>query len=343
MHIETLIIGAGPAGLACARILAKHGRDVLVLERKHEIGNKVCAGGITYSGLVSRVPDSLVEQSFRRQYVQTAYQRCHIEEGEPIIATVNRKRLGLAMAEQAKAHGTTIRTGMHVRKLIGNSALIQHKDDGARETIRFDYLVGADGSASLVRRHLGLASDKLGVGINYMVPGHKDKMEWHLHHNLFANGYAWIFPHSERVSVGAYAPKESMSPALLKQSLLKWAATQGFNLEGVKARAEHINFDYKGWKFGNTFLAGDAAGLASGLTGEGIYPAIVSGEEIAATILDPHYTSKAMTNLIKRHQQHSNMVTISGKSGILCTLLSELMTLGLRSGIVKFSQMEMAV
>lgn len=343
MHVETLIVGAGPAGLASARILAEHGHDVLVLERKHTIGHKVCAGGITYSGLVSRVPDDLVEQAFRRQYVQTAYQRCHIEEQEPIIATVNRQRLGLAMAEQAEALGATIRTGIHVRKITGDSAQIQHKDDGSSETIDFDYLVGADGSSSLVRRHLGLGSDKLGVGINYMVPGHKDKMEWHLHHRLFANGYAWIFPHSDSVSVGAYAPKESMSPAQLKQSLLQWASDQGISLNGLKAQAEYINFDYNGWKFNNIFLAGDAAGLASGLTGEGIYPAIVSGEEIAATILNPHHESKAMASLIKRHQQHSTMVTISGKSGLLCTLLSELMTLGLRSGIVQFSQMEMAV
>ena len=343
MHVKTLIVGAGPAGLACARILAEHGHDVLVLERKHAVGNKVCAGGITYTGLVSRVPDSLVEQAFRRQYVQTTYQRCHIEEEKPIIATVNRQRLGLAMAEQARAHGATIHTGIHVRKITANSAHIQHKEDGTSDTISFDYLVGADGSASLVRRHLDLTSDKLGVGINYMVPGHKDNMEWHLDHKRFANGYAWIFPHSDSVSVGAYAPKESMSPALLKQSLLEWAAAQGISLDGLKAQAEYINFDYKGWKIGNTFLAGDAAGLASGLTGEGIYPAIVSGEEIAATILNPDHDPIAMTNLIKRHRQHSTMVALSGKSGVLCTLLSELMTLGLRSGIVKFSQMEMAV
>ena len=34
---SVVIVGAGPGGLACARILAEHGLDVLVLERKHVI------------------------------------------------------------------------------------------------------------------------------------------------------------------------------------------------------------------------------------------------------------------------------------------------------------------
>ena len=31
---EILIIGAGPAGLKCAEVLARNGKDVLVLEKK---------------------------------------------------------------------------------------------------------------------------------------------------------------------------------------------------------------------------------------------------------------------------------------------------------------------
>lgn len=52
---DTVVIGAGVIGLACARALARHGRDVVVLERHDQIGtetssrnSEVIHGGIYY-------------------------------------------------------------------------------------------------------------------------------------------------------------------------------------------------------------------------------------------------------------------------------------------------------
>ena len=343
MHVHTLIIGAGPGGLACARTLAERGIKPLVLERKNIVGPKVCAGGITWSGLISRVPKELAEKSFPVQHIRTPWQQISIEEQSPIIATVNREKLGQHMASQAMEAGAIIRTGTVVRTIKEKKVTLLNKTSGRQEEVSFDYLVGADGSSSLVRRHLGLGSRRLGIGINYQIPGKVQEMEWHLNNHLFGNGYAWIFPHSDTVSIGAYADKETMAPAKLHTSLLSWAKSQGFDLKSHRARAEYINYDFQGWNFGHTFLIGDAAGLASGLTGEGIYPAIVSGEQVALTIADPNHGSNVMDSLIKRHGQHSWMVALSAKSDFLNSLLAELVTLGLRSGMVKFNKLEMAV
>ncbi len=342
MHIHTLIIGAGPGGLACARTLAKLGIESLVLERKQVVGPKVCAGGITWSGLISRVPENLAERSFPEQYIRTPLQNVCIREPSPIIATVNRKRLGQFMAKKALTAGAKLRTGVMVRKITSNSIFLQDKINDTKEELSFDYLVGADGSSSLVRRHLGLTSKRLGIGINYQVPGHVDKMEWHLNNAMFGNGYAWIFPHSKTFSIGAYAVRENMAAGNLKNNLIRWAATQGHNLQDQKARAEYINYDFQGWNFGNRFLVGDAAGLASGLTGEGIYPAILSGEQVARTIADKNHSPAVMDSLIRNHARHSRMVKLS-KKGFLNSILAELVTLGLRSGMIKFKKLEMAV
>ncbi len=342
MHVDTVIIGAGPGGLACAKTLALQSHNVLVIERKHVIGPKVCAGGVTYGGLISRLPEQLLERSFPKQYIHTPLQHCSIEEDTPIIATVSRKQLGAAMAKQAMAAGAIIKTGVNVRAIDNNLLSIQDRLSKNVETIAYTNLVGADGSSSLVRRYLGLAINKLGIGINYCIDGEESKMQWHLDHKLFANGYAWVFPHKKTISLGAYAPKNSISAAKLKNGLLLWADKQGYDLSLENARAEYINFDFQGWNFGNTFLVGDAAGLASGLTGEGIYPAIISGEQVGATILNPAHETKVMDSLIRCHKKHSTMVRLTGKNKFLGSLLSELVTLGLRSGIVKFNQIEMA-
>ena len=62
---NAVIVGAGPGGLACARLLAEHGLDVLVLERKKEAGPKVCGGGITWD---SRAVDE-VDPALEREQI----------------------------------------------------------------------------------------------------------------------------------------------------------------------------------------------------------------------------------------------------------------------------------
>jgi menaquinone-9 beta-reductase len=343
MHVHTLIIGAGPGGLACAKILAEKGIDTLVLERKKIIGPKVCAGGITWSGLISRVPETLAEKSFPRQHIQTPFQKICIQEKTPIVSTVNRKKLGQYMAKLARESGAEIRTEMMVRKINSGSILVLDKKSSKETVITFNNLVGADGSCSLVRRFLKLESTQLGIGINYQIPGDVEKMEWHLNNHLFGNGYAWIFPHNQTVSIGAYADRNTMSPSNLKKNLICWAEKQGYELAQHSARAEYINYDYQGWNFGNIFLVGDAAGLASGLTGEGIYPAIISGEQVALSIANPTHPTDIMDNMISRHAKHSKMVAVSGKNRLFNSLLAELVTLGLRSGMIRFNKLEMAV
>ena len=41
-HYDVIVVGAGHNGLTCACYLAKAGRKVLVLERRHIVGGAVC-------------------------------------------------------------------------------------------------------------------------------------------------------------------------------------------------------------------------------------------------------------------------------------------------------------
>jgi geranylgeranyl reductase len=342
MSFDVIIVGAGPGGLACAEITASHGLKTLVLERKTTMGKKVCAGGVTWNGLVKRVSIDLFERQFDTQYIITRSQNVSVSAPAPIIATVNRIKLGEQMSSKAQQAGAEIRLGCQVSSITGNVLTFLNKTTRKLEQQKFTYLVGADGSSSLVRRHLGLPVRDIGIGINYQLPGNYPDMEWHLDSALFSSGYSWVFPHKETVSVGAYVDARMMKAKKLKENLFKWGKKSGYPLSDYKGEAEYINFDYQGYHFNNIFLVGDAAGLASGLTGEGIYPAIVSGEAVARCIIDPQFNPIELQTMIKNHTRHRRMVSILGKNKLFATLLAELVTFCFKKKLLNFSAAEMA-
>lgn len=340
---DILVIGAGPGGLACATLLAQQGAKVVLVERKAMIGPKVCAGGITWGGLIKYVPSDLIERGFPRQHVVTRLQRVVVTETNPIVATISRERLGQWMADQASAVGVTVLTRTRALTLEKHRAILETGEKD-KMTLGFNHLVGADGSNSMVRRFLGLPTTAMGIGLNCMLPDRCPQMEWHLNTRLFGYGYGWIFPHAAKVSIGAYGDVNNLSARVLKQRLLSWAAVQGFRPDPESIRAGLVNYDYRGVRFDHTWLVGDAAGLASGLTGEGIYPALVSGQAVARMILDPNSPASAseLHGLVRKHHLHRRIVGLAGRHRPFCGLMLEVLAVLLRIKILDFRTLEMA-
>ena len=340
-NYDAIIIGAGPAGLSCARLLAEHGMDVLVLERNSTIGPKVCGGGITWQGLIQRVPEELVDKSFPIQHLYSNYQNIRVSAPSPIIATVSRAKLGQWMHRQAAASGAQILSGMTVRKIHQHYVIASGKN-GKEQRFGYQYLIGGDGSSSMVRKYLRLDFKHMGIGIHYQVPGQFCNMEWHLNTHLFKNGYCWIFPFRDHASIGIYTDGTAMLAKEMLHRLHSWAAGHGITFTGLRPKAGLINYGYQGWRFGNKMLIGDAAGLASGLTGEGMYPAIVSGETAARSIIDPNSKADSLNRLIRKQQNHRQLLKISGRSDRVCTITMEMLILGLRTAVIPFNRLEMA-
>lgn len=333
---DTIIVGAGPAGLSCAAELARAGREVLVLERMTRVGPKPCAGGIPAGVLPSGIPRELVERSFKRQHLLTPGRNLQIEDPQPLIHTVDRAGLGRWMLEQAREAGAEIVTGARVVKVAGRS--LQTND----QAFNWHHLVGADGSNSVVRRHLGLPVKLAGIGINYQLPRPLPELEWHFNPQLFGSGYAWIFPHRHSSSAGVYGFRRLQRSSLLHQRFLVWAHKRGLNLEGIQPRASLVSFDYRGSRFGDIFLTGDAAGLASGLTGEGIAAAIISGQAAARAILAGDGRAPQLGELTKRHALHRRLACLlAGQRGFGVSLALKALTWALEHRILSPKALEL--
>ncbi|WP_456473237.1 NAD(P)/FAD-dependent oxidoreductase, partial [Desulfolithobacter sp.] len=108
-----------------------------------------------------------------------------------------------------------------------------------------------------------------------------------------------------------------------------------------KAKAALISFDYRGYQFDRTWLVGEAAGLASGLTGEGIYPAIVSGEAVARKIIDPAYPATEIASIVGKQRRHQAIIHLATASNTLNFLLMELSITLLRMKLLDFKALEM--
>jgi geranylgeranyl reductase len=322
--------------------LSERGVKALLLERQKHIGRKVCAGGITSGGLFRTLPEKLIQKTFTSQTIRTRHQDIKIHDERPMIGTVNRRELGSHMAELAVRHGAELRTGSRVLSI--DEDRVHFTDGGRSHEVGYDFLVGADGSNSKVRKFLGLdpSAPLCGIGIHYLVPNGGPEMVWNFNPSLFGSGYSWIFPRRSCASVGAYLPDTSMTPLHLKNNLESWLADRKIAITGCRFEADKINIDYRGWQFGNRYLVGDAAGFASPLTGEGINPAWVSAEAVASMITDPDYVPDNLARIIKRHRIHRTMSRIAGRSWLLSLVLSEFSALLLRFRMIGFDKFEMA-
>ncbi|MBM4177499.1 FAD-dependent oxidoreductase [Candidatus Gribaldobacteria bacterium] len=302
-YYDVIIIGAGPAGLSCALELEKSDYSVLLLEKETQLGKKVCAGGLTKKVEAFFDDASVVEKKFQTISLDCGKVKKQIKLIKPFVATINRKKL-LEIYLNKSSSKTEIGFNQEVA-LIKENLLVTSQGD----KIKYKYLVGADGGNSVLRKSLGIKTEKIALALQYNLKKPSQDFELFFAPNFFGSGCAWIFPHSDYISIGCGTSQEKYKNNL-KNNFEKWLKSKNINHQGLDLQGGIINFDYQGFDFGNKFLVGDAGGFASGLTGEGIYFALVSGKEIAHKIINPKYKCLGIKKILKIKKQHERVLRI---------------------------------
>jgi geranylgeranyl reductase len=213
---------------------------------------------------------------------------------------VDRGKLGQWMAKEAEKAGAQIRTSCRVSAVDGNHIVVNG------EKICFEHIVGADGSNSIVRRSLDIPVNKTVIGIQYISKTLRKDFEVFVDDFKNVLKYSWIFPHRGFTSIGMGG--KTGKGASMRRDLDELC--DRLAIEKTRFEAARINIDYKGFVFGNRFLAGDAAGFASGLTGEGIYQAILSGEEVSKGILNRNYRYPGIKQILRIKNRQESILRI---------------------------------
>lgn len=308
--VEHLIVGAGPAGLRAGQVLADAGREVLVAEKRLEIGPKTCAGGLTAKAVALLRALGLPEDAGLASVGRVGFGGDRLVELDPEltrVVTLSRRELGRRQAAWARAAGAEVRAGCAVRELDlgGRTALVE----GRR--VRWRRLIGADGADSAVRRALGLPHARICFAAEYNLPGVRLEPLAVECDPALADGYFWVFPHRDYTSVGAVATKQTVRPAELRGYLDGRLERLGLSGHGAPFEGATLEVEFRGFHFpGDVHLAGDAAGVPSSLTAEGIYSALITGQEIAREILQPGYRSASMTRWLRVKRRHDRLATL---------------------------------
>ncbi len=294
--LDAIVVGAGPAGAAVAARLHQHGlKDVLVLDRYAFPREKPCGGGLTghadeaFAALDLALdvphyasPEATVRfGSFRRT----------VKLGRP-VNVIRREEFDASLVAQVRNKGVEVIEGEGVEGLAVRDDRVEVTT--SRRTLEARVVIGADGAASIVRKHLtGNAKAlphrlfKAELTIEGQAPDPAMLYDFTpMVHGV--RGYLWVFPVPDgRINVGImhYPSSRLGGPALIDQ-LRRGLDELGVTLPAKSAHGWPVwGYQPRGPVSAPRLLTvGDAAGI-DGLTGEGIAVAMeqaqIAGDAVA--------------------------------------------------------------
>lgn len=285
---DVVIIGAGLAGLQCAKLLSQRGAKILLVDRKSDLTKGVHTTGIfvrkTFEDF--EFPEGTLGKPIKKVALYSPRLKSINLESEKAEFRVG--KMGLIYEEflqDAVANGVRFAraTSYKGAEMLSGETIVRLEKKGEAYEVRTKVLIGADGANSRVAKDLRLDENKEWiVGYEEVFHAEKEHGEPRLHCFLDAKnapGYlAWIADDGEEIhiGVGGYAANFNPREAL---RLFKEKTKNLFDLGGAKfaeARGGRIPVGgvLRSIAGENGILIGDAAGAVSPLTAGGLDPAM---------------------------------------------------------------------
>ena len=166
--VTCIVVGAGPAGSACALSLAQKGIETVLFERGRVPGEKNVSSFVLYAHELKRlIPDFRKDLPFERIVVRTDQVQLAPDDAKmltsynsrwvdaPLAFTAFRRKFDGWFAKKAVEAGAQLMGGMKVSDLIKDGDRVIGVRVGEEE-LYADVVVGADGFHSIVGEKSGL-------------------------------------------------------------------------------------------------------------------------------------------------------------------------------------------
>ncbi len=297
---DVVVVGAGPAGSMTAKWAAQGGADVLMIEKRQEIGSPVrCGEGISKQWLeevgITVDPKWVAREVRGAKIVSPSGHTFLVDEknaGNEVGWVVDRVFFDKALARDAARAGADIMLKTSATSLIkedGKIVGVRAQSYGEPIEIRAKCVVGADGYESQVGRWAGIDTTLTPADIDTCYQYRLTDIDYDPDYCEFTlgsaapGGYVWVFPKDEdtaNVGIGVQLSKVK-TPGDPKMYLDKFIAKnpglrKGKPLEAV-AGAVSICAPLDSVCVDNLLLVGDSARMIDPITGGGISMSCIAG------------------------------------------------------------------
>ena len=312
---DVVVVGGGPAGAAAAAGLARRGARVVLVEASAHPRPKACAEYASPRIVEELLRIGLAPAEWRDAAVPLDGMELHAGGHRARIRSADRRgprsawgldrsRFDARVAEHAAASGASVRERARATGLLHEAGRVAGirlgGPNGREETLRADWVIGADGARSSVARLAGVESAvrlprRLGLVAHYAP---LDDLTDHGEMHAADGWYVGLAPIAGALNVGMALPMGTprSAEARFTEAIAALPA-----VAGRLARSRRIGpirgaapIGHRVTRTGGPgwLLVGDAAGFVDPFTGEGIHralrgaraavDAITAGREVAA-------------------------------------------------------------
>ena len=335
LNFDILVVGGGPAGASAARIAAKNGSTVALIEKEKEIAETVRTSGVTWISDIKKfqIPTECYNPIKKFSFCSPK-NSVTISDEVAKAAVLDVRKTYRFLAKRAQDEGAEIFVSTNVSDILKNSkgkcSGVIGKTNETQIQFNGKIIIDASGFSSVVAKELGYVKQwkKFGVGAEFEVKTEKLEYDnwWLMVGQKYSPaGYAWIFPTSKntaRIGVGIGKPDSNVDPTIRLNELIDRKVGPIKDLGEIKKMEFHYGLiPNEGLSrktvYDNVILVGDSAGQANPLVLEGIRYAIRFGEvagKVAADAIKNGDTSE--TSLMPYEKEWKKSIESKIKSAV---------------------------